>query len=359
MSNKKIKVLLVEDSLLIQNLLSAIITGDNRFELVAIARDGRQAADYVQKFKPDVVSMDVNMPVMDGIESTKYIMENCPLPIVVVSSFSQSTEVELTMRALDAGAATIVQKPFGPGHAKYEQSARLYLNTLKLMSEIKVVRRKARNTSPQPAAETAQMPAAKSFRNRNIEYKIVAIGASAGGPVNLRSILSSLAPDLSVPVVIVQHIDANFAEGFAAWLNQMSNLPVHLVHHETTMKPGHVYMASGDMLLKVCANNAVTVAKNENSRGTVGSVNYLFESVAEVYGKHSIAILLSGMGRDGASEMKRLYDMGAYTIAQDETSSLIFGMPGEALKLGAVREILTPANMVNRINELLDNKEGL
>lgn len=356
MGGKKIRVLLVEDSLVVQTFLSSLITTDSRFELVAIAKDGKQAAEFVRKFAPDVVSMDINMPVMDGIESTKYIMENSPLPIVVVSSFYEPSEIELAMKVLDAGAVTILQKPFGPGHSKYEQTTRTYLNTLKLMSEIKVVRRKAKTTVKAPAP-VAQAPVVMPKRSaQSYSFKVVAIGASAGGPESVRILLSGLPADLSVPVLLVQHIDSNFAEGFVAWLNSSSNLPVHMVTSDMEMLPGHVYMPSGERHLIVKANNIVSVQMADSRNGVVPSVNKLFKSVAEVYGKYAIAVLLSGMGRDGASEMKTLYDQGAYTIAQDEATSLIYGMPGEAVRLGGVKQVLSPVNIINQIVSLVEKR---
>ena len=351
MNLKKIKILIVEDSMVAQKLLQGIILSDERFELVGIAENGIQAVEMVKKHKPDVVSMDIVMPLLDGVEATRKIMQENPLPIVIVSSYDQSTKIETAIKVLDAGAVTILPKPFGPGHPKYLQTARQYLNTLVSMSEIKVVRKKEKlseinnkNLITNNIPETTKIP--------DKEFKILAIGASAGGPEGIRTILSGLPVNFPLPVIIVQHIDSHFAEGFAAWLNTTSKLPVCIPTDGDKIEAGKVYLPPGDHHIMVKENDKITITNDLPYKGIRPSVDLLFKSIAQVYGKNSIAVLLSGMGRDGAVELKNLFDLGAYTMAQDESSSLVFGMPGEAVKLGAVCKLLSPENITIEINKL-------
>lgn len=351
MHNKKIKVLIVEDTLVAQKLLKGLILSDNRFELTGIAENGKQANDFVKKMKPDVVSMDIIMPIMDGVEATRKIMQENPLPIVIVSSFYHSSEVGMLMEVLEAGAVAILPRPYGPGHSKYSQTARQYLNTLKLMSEVKVVRRKEKNI-PKPI-QTSAFNNHLSEKTNTHKFQALAIGASAGGPQGISLILSGLPINFPLPVFIVQHIDYHFAEGFVTWLNTFSKLPVSIAINGEKILPGHVYLPPGDHHLIVTNNRTIAITKDEPIKGLRPSVDLLFKSIAQVYGKNSIAVLLSGMGKDGALELKTLYDIGAYTIAQDEKSCLVFGMPAEAVKIGAVCKLLSPENIIKEINTLI------
>jgi len=351
MNDKKIKVLIVEDSIVAQKLLKILVLSDERFLLVAVAENGKQAIEYVRKFSPDVISMDIQMPVMDGIEATRYIMQNNPVPIVIVSGFYHETEVDMAMKVLEAGAVTIIARPDGPSYPKSIQSAQKYLNTLRIMSQIKVVRRKKQNvTIPAPAkAFLTNTDLTKPIQNQ--KYQVLAIGASAGGPPALSTILAGLPADFALPVLVVQHIDSIFAEGFASWLNSFSKLPVSLAVDKEKILPGHVYIPPGDFHLTV-EDGKIQLYKDPTTKGLCPSVDVLFKSVCKNYGKNAIAVILSGMGKDGAAELKNLFDSGAFTIAQTENSCLVFGMPGEAVKLGAAFKVLSPENITSEIINL-------
>lgn len=352
MKSLRIKVLIVEDSLVAQKLLKTIITSDERFEVVGVAENGKQACEYVENFKPDVVSMDILMPIMDGVEATRKIMQEKPVPIVIVSSYYQSSEVEMAMRVLQAGAVSIISRPYGPGHPKFEQSARQYLNTLKLMSEISVVKRK-KEENAKPALKVETIIKATSNLPKNREFKVLAIGASAGGPEGLSTILSGLPLNFPIPIFIVQHIDGNFADGFAVWLNSSTQLPVSIAVNGEKALPGHVYLPPGNQHLVLNMDGSISTNKDQLVNSARPSVDVLFKSIAQVYGKKTLAVLLSGMGKDGAEGLKNLFDVGAFTLAQDENSCLVYGMPGEAAKRGAVCKLLSPEKIVKEITDLI------
>ncbi len=346
-----VRILIVEDTLTGQGLLKGILAEDPHFEVVGIATDGEQAIDMVAKLSPDVVSMDIYMPKMDGVVATRHIMKQSPVPIVIVSSFYTPDEIKMSFKILEAGALTILPKPCGPGDPQYNHTAKTYRNTLKMMSEIKVGMHKAPGNSP-PKPHVAVLPVLPGGTIRHANYKIVAIGASAGGPLIIQEILAGLPKDFPCPIVIVQHIDANFASGFCDWLNTASNLPVIIARDGETMLPGHVYMPPGDHHLGLHQAGVVSITKDAPERGLRPAVGYLFRHVAEKYGKKSIGILLSGMGADGAMELKKLRDQGAWTIAQDEATSLVHGMPGVAIRMGAACIILSPQEIITEINNL-------
>ncbi|MCK9203558.1 MAG: chemotaxis-specific protein-glutamate methyltransferase CheB [Saccharofermentanaceae bacterium] len=354
---RKIRVLIVEDSKVNQELLKGLLEEDPVFEVIGVVSNGADAVKFVTGNLPDVVSMDIYMPVMDGMEATRKIMQFTPVPIVIVSSFYNTSEVKMSFSILEAGALTILPRPYGPGHLQYQQTARIYRNTLKMMAEVKV---KTIYRSFPPIAKINQQisvfhSTVLSSRSRSAtpsDYKIIAIGASAGGPQVIQFILKELPPSLPVPVLIVQHIDANFAKGFVDWISSFSSLPVHVACHGEMMIPGHVYFPPGDHHLGALSPGVIAVRKKPPEKGLRPAVSFLFREVLAVYGKSAIGILLSGMGSDGAEELKMLYDQGAYTIAQDASSSLVHGMPGEAIRIGGAFRVLSPGEIVAEIIEL-------
>ena len=351
-SKKKIRVLIVDDSLIGRKLLSGILADDPKFEVIGVAENGKMAYDKVVQLNPDVVSMDINMPVMDGIESTRQIMSNFPVPVVIVSSIYRETEIEMAIQELAAGAVTILPKPYGPGHPDYLKYAQKYKNTLKLMSEIKVVRRKFLVSNNNSTSHADVEVCCKEFSSFNKNAKVLAIGSSAGGPEGLKTILSRISANFPLPILLVQHIDPNFTEGFVTWLNSFSSIAVKIAAHGEKIEPGVVYVPPGNKHLKIDLEGRVLLTSEKALSLNRPSIDALFSSLADVYKNNVIAILLSGMGKDGARELKRLKDIGSYTIVQDEESSLVYGMPGEAVKLDAVCRILSPNNIVNQLNNL-------
>ncbi len=348
MEKKIINVLIVEDSLTAQSLLKGILAGDPGFNLLGVAANGAEAVSAVARLKPDVVSMDIYMPVMDGLEATRQIMRQSPVPIVIVSSQYQTNDLAMSFSILKAGALTILPRPVGPTHPDYLQSIRSYRNTLRMMAGIKVLPQRADSGSvTQKSRSETEAKIASSSRTE--KHDIVAIGASAGGPMALQTILNQIPANYPLPILIVQHIDASFAEGFCSWLNTTSGIPVSIARDREKIVPGHAYLPPGDSHLGLISEGIISVNHDPPETNLRPSVNHLFRSVAEVYGNKSITILLSGMGADGAKEMMQLKKCGSFTIAQDESSSLVHGMPGEAIRLGAACMVASPDEIVKQI----------
>jgi two-component system chemotaxis response regulator CheB len=357
MAGKKIRVLIVEDTLVGQGLLKGLLADDPRFDVIGIVGNGKQAVDFISRNPPDVVSMDIYMPVMDGVEATTVIMQKTPVPIAIVSSFYNPSEVQMSFSILEAGALAILSRPFGPGHPQFSETARNYRNTLKMLSVIKVKPLRGRHnaTSPESSSmnRTGAIQGKESSSSRfNVRgTEIIAIGASAGGPQAIQGILKNVSKSINCPVVIVQHIDQNFAVGYCDWLNSVSNIPVHIAGNEENMMAGHAYLPPGDHHLGIVRKGVLAISKGLPEKGLRPAVSFLFRDVLSVYGKSSMAILLSGMGVDGSTELKILHDAGSLTIAQDIQSSLVHGMPGEAIRLGGASLIMAPEEIAFEINK--------
>ncbi len=344
-----INVLIVEDSLTAQSLLKGILAGDPIFNVLEVVSNGRQAVEAVARLKPDVVSMDIYMPVMDGLEATRLIMEKTPVPIVIVSSQYQISDLALSFSILKAGALTILPRPVGPTHPDYLQATRNYRNTLKMMAGIKVTAQRSKQSSIRPAISNETKKDKNSSYSATSVPEIIAIGASAGGPMALQAILTQIPSNFPIPILIVQHIDANFAEGFCNWLNLSSGIPVSIARNREKILPGHAYLPPGNTHLGLLEKGVISVSSDPPESNLRPSVNHLFRDVLQVYGNKSTAVLLSGMGTDGAVEMKHLKEAGACTIAQDELSSLVHGMPGEAIRLGATCIVASLDEIVNQL----------
>jgi two-component system chemotaxis response regulator CheB len=334
-----IEVLVVEDSAVVREFLIYLLEADPEIRVAGTAQDGEEAVAAVERMKPDVITMDINMPKMDGFEATRRIMQTHPRPIVIVSGSWDTREVATTFRALEAGALSVLPRPVGPGHPDHEATTREFVKTVKLMSEVKVVRRWARVRRE----ETVRLaPPTAEIRPTPEETGLVAIGASTGGPLVLQIILSGLAKDFSVPVLIVQHIASGFVQGMVEWLAQTSGFPVHVAIHGERLLPGRAYVAPDGLHLGVDGNGGIALSTGEPENGLRPAVSHLFRSVARAYGAQAIGVLLTGMGKDGAEELKTMKEQGAITIAQDQETSVVHGMPGEAIRLEAATYVLPP-----------------
>jgi two-component system chemotaxis response regulator CheB len=334
-----IRVLVVDDSPVLRELLVQLLESDPQLSVVGTAVNGRQAVEAVQRLQPDVVTMDYHMPTLNGMEATRQIMQTRPVPIVIVSGSSGADETQAAFRLLEAGALAVVAKPRGPGDPAHDADAAHLVKTVKLMAEVKVVRRWAQR---EPVAAPPPTAPALPPRVARGSARGIVIGASTGGPVVLKTILEHLPGRLPVPVLIVQHIAPGFIEGLAQWLGDATGVPVHVAADRQRPEAGHVYLAPEARQMKLAADGSIALVDIGPINGHCPSVSYLFDSAAAVWGAHTVAVLLTGMGRDGAEELKLLRAAGALTLAQDEESSAVHGMPGEAIRIGAATHVLAP-----------------
>lgn len=356
MTDGKIKVLVAEDSTVARMFLVHLLESDPRIRVIGAVGDGQAALDFVRKHKPDVVLMDIHMPRMDGFEATRRIMETQPVPIVICSATASASEVVIAFQAMEAGAIACIEKPLGFEHSGFEATSAQLLETVRLMSEVKVVRRTAR---ARPASLNSATAAPAPPRERPAAHiKVVAIGASTGGPPVLQTIFASLPNDFAVPVLVVQHIAQGFLAGMAEWLAQTTGMRVHIASHGTTPLAGHVYLAPDDFQMGICPEGAIVLTRGEPEEHLRPAVSFLFRTLAQAYGPNALAVLLTGMGKDGAAEMKLLRDQGAITIAQDQESSVVHGMPGAAIALGGATHVLAADKIGEALVALVQLRNG-
>jgi two-component system chemotaxis response regulator CheB len=348
-----IRVLIAEDSAVTREYLVYLLAQDPDLQVVGTARDGLEAVAQAERLKPDVILMDVHMPRLNGYEATRQIMERVPTPIVMISASSSRDEAAMAFRALQAGAVTLVDKPRGPDHPAQAETTRRLLKTVKLMAEVKVVRRWAKDRGQGSGAggqgELTVSRPRTPIPCMDRKIRLIAIGASTGGPQVLAEILGRLPGDIGVPILVVQHITPGFTAGLADWLTQATRLTVKLAQPDEVVRRGTVYLAPDCSQMEITQEGRIHLTEEVVEGGLCPSASYLFQSVAETYGRSAIGVLLTGMGRDGAEGLRRLREAGGLTIAQDEESSIVFGMPGEAIRVGAAEYALSPEQIAELI----------
>ncbi len=343
-----IRVLVAEGSQTLRDFLVNILSAAADIQVIATATDGLHALEAVRRLKPDVVTMGIHMPGMDGLEATRRIMEGHPVPIVIVSGTS-TDHVATTFRAVEAGALAFVPRPLGIGHQDHSASAAELVQMVRLMAEVRVVRRWRK---PQPP-ERRPPPVALVGPSARPETRLVAIGGSTGGPLALQSILAGLPQDFPVPVLAVQHISPGFVQGFVEWLAASSSMPVRVAADGDHPLPGHVYVAPDGAHLGLGRSGNLVLDHAPAEHGQRPAVSFLFRSLAATLGARVVGVLLSGMGADGAVELKQLKDAGAITIAQSKESSVVHGMPGVAIGLGGATHVLAPDEIAATLRELV------
>jgi two-component system chemotaxis response regulator CheB len=348
---KKIKVLIVEDSPSVQDLLIYILTSDPEIEVIGTAYTGKRAIKFMERNKPDIITMDMDMPEMNGMEATRIIMKTKPVPIIIVTASWSPSDVKSTYKATEAGALDIMEKPRGIGHPDHNRMALELVQTVKLMSKVKVVKRWT-ETSREPERVKVSPSIIKPEKIK-ADIKLVAIGASTGGPIAIQKILCLLPKNLPVPILVVQHIAKGFLKGLVEWLSETTGHNVHVAADNENPKQGNVYVAPNGFQMGVKTGGKLVLKKDGTENNLCPSVSYLFRSVAEVFRENAIGVLLTGMGKDGAYELKMMKDHGAVTIAQNKESSVINGMPGTAVKLGAAKYILSPEQIAGTIEQLV------
>lgn len=336
---KTIDLLIVDDSPVARMLLEHMFSADPEIRVIGAVNSGVEAINFIARRKPHVISMDMHMPNMNGFETTRRIMATTPIPIVIVSASYESSMISKAFEAIQLGALAIFEKPYGVNHPDYAQMAKEIVTTVKLMSEIKLVRRLHQSAGLKEKDKTLPL-AIDEFSSREIE--IIAIGASTGGPQALESVLSGLPKDFSIPLVIVQHIALGFLQGMADWLNLTSGPVVSVARQGEQLLAGHAYIAPNGFQMGVTPTPTISLTTSLGKTSFCPSVAYLFQSVAKTFGSKAIGLLLTGMGADGAEDLKLMQKKGAITVAQDEASSVVYGMPAEAVKLKAADYVLPP-----------------
>ncbi|WP_415718382.1 chemotaxis-specific protein-glutamate methyltransferase CheB [Maridesulfovibrio sp.] len=346
-----IKVLIVDDSATVRTMFADLFEREDDFEVVGCAEDGYSALRMVRDLKPDVVTMDVNLPDCDGFRVTRMIMEETPVPIVIVSAVYSASDAEIGFRLIDTGALAFHDKP-GLKNDNFEELMQEIILSARLMSEVKVVKRKSRFRSGREM--NSPFPAAREFSPPSfpVKDKVICIGASTGGPQAIKEILMSLPHEFPAPILIVQHMSSGFTEGMVSWLKNNTGHDVRLAAHGDFLRPGVVYFAPEGFHTELSADKRVLLNDAPNVNEIRPSVSVLFHSAARNLGSSVVGVLLTGMGRDGADGLLEIKRRGGYTIAQDKDSSIVFGMPGEAVKLGAALAVLPIGNIGRHLCKL-------
>jgi len=326
-----IRILVVDDSATARTLLVSILAADPAIQVVGEASDGLEAIALTQKLRPDLITMDLHMPRLDGLEATKEIMITVPTPIVIVSGTTRTREVKDSLDTLRVGALEVVVKPPGPRSPGFVAAAQHLVATVKALSQVKVVRH-WRPPSVQPAVRSTRALVPPGAARR----RIVAIAASTGGPAALRFLLSGLPGDFALPILMVQHITPGFVSGLASWLDSSSPLRVKLAEQGEPLTPHTVFLAPDHRHLGASGHGTVALSSSPPIGGFRPSGTFLFESVGRAFGAGAVAVILTGMGDDGVEGLRMIRRTGGQVIAQDETTSVIFGMPGAAIAAGLV-----------------------
>ncbi|MGH8176129.1 MAG: protein-glutamate methylesterase/protein-glutamine glutaminase [Steroidobacter sp.] len=352
-----IKVLIVDDSALVRKLLTEMLGRDRDIEVVGAAADPYAARERIKQLNPDVVTLDVEMPRMDGITFLENLMRLRPMPVVMVSSLTQQG-ADVTLRALELGAIDFVAKPKIDVAGSLKDYADELIAKVKMAAGARVnvcrsaLRPAPKQIDPRRSAD-AVLPATSARRVLRTTERIVAVGASTGGTEAIRELLAGLPPDAPA-FVISQHIPAAFSKPFAERMNLCSAMSVCEAHDGQYILPGHAYIAPGDRHLLVERDGAryrCRLSDGPHVNRHRPSVDVMFRSVAQNVGPNAIGVILTGMGDDGARGLKEMLDAGAPTIAQDEASSVVWGMPGAAVKLGAAQQVITMHRIATEVLE--------
>jgi two-component system chemotaxis response regulator CheB len=349
-----LNALVVDDSATARALIVAILQSDPGIRVVGEGKDGAEAVELTQKLRPQVITMDLRMPRLDGFEATREIMIAAPTPIVIVTASTERTEVEIAMHALRAGALAVLRKPRGPGSPGFEDEAQKLLATVKAMAQVKVVR----HWRPGPNVagslrEPVRTRGASAPPSPGARCKVVAVATSTGGPAALQRVLGGLPGDFPAPILVVQHITPGFTAGLAAWLNTVCDLQVKVAEPGDLLAPHTVYLAPDDRHLGAAGPAAVALSGAPPLGGFRPSGTFLFESVARAFGPAAVAVILTGMGEDGVAGLRAVRQAGGRVIAQDEKSSVVFGMPGAAVAAGLADQVLALDAISGRLLELV------
>ena len=339
-----IRVVVADDSAAARDLVAAILESDPEIRVVGRAANGAEAVEMAERLRPDLLTMDLHMPVMDGFEAVRQIMSRAPAPILVVSALTRD-DVEMSLRATELGAVMVLPKPSGPLSPRHEEERAELVRMARAMSAVKVVRRWATPRPPTPAAPVlAPGPAAPAAPAR-----LVAVAASTGGPAALQQILAALPASFPAPVLVVQHIARGFVGPLAEWLNATCPLRVRVADDGERPEPGRVYLAPDDAHLTLSPRGTLALSHAEPVGGFRPSASVLFAGVGRSMGRSAVAVILTGMGNDGIEGLRAARAAGVRVLAQDEASSVVYGMPREAAEAGVADEVLPLGTMAGRL----------
>ncbi len=357
---REIRVLIAEDSPTVRWQLTKIINSTSDLRVVGAASNGEQLLTMVEELRPDVISMDIQMPRLDGLEATRQLMSRFPTPVVIVSGLLDG-EVDLAFQALEAGALAVVQKPEGSMSLVVENDERQMhlLKTLRAMAGVRVIRRSTRPFTHSTGGPDA-VPGTSRLQ-RSTRAEIIAVGASAGGPGAVQSLLRALPRSVNVPIVIVQHLPADFMPGLARWLSNSTGWPVRVTSDYEILQSGVVHLLSGESHLEIVRRQGFLIVQkciDPASDRYRPSIDIVFRSIASTCGSTGIGVLLSGMGSDGAKGLLAIRQADGRTFAQDAATAVVFGMPGAALECGAVDEAMPISIMASAIARTVEHREA-
>lgn len=336
-----VQVLVVEDSMTTRRFLVDLINQTPGLMVCGEAYDGVEAVRLTAELFPNVISMDIQMPRMNGVEATQRIMQKFPTPIVVAANGVGQQEVDVAMQALAAGAVAAIPKPSAAPQASKQRTE--YVRMLRYMSKVSVVRRRI---------ELDDLSLAQLAPSPPPQVELVVIGASTGGPGALARVLSSLPADFPVPILVVQHLEAPFVPGFVDWLDRNCDITVRLAEAGAIPVAGEVWVAPGNTHMALQPNGQIVLHSERGEYRHQPAVDVLFDSAVSVCGQYTVGVLLSGMGDDGARGLEQLYNAGAHTIVQDEPTSVVFGMPGAAIDRNAVTSVLPDTHIGPALRKL-------
>jgi two-component system chemotaxis response regulator CheB len=338
----KIRVLVVDDSAFMRKVLNGIISSDPQLDVCGEAKDGREAVEQAEALKPDVISMDINMPRMDGLEATEIVMSKNPRPILIVSSESRDG-AEVTLKALQLGAIDFVAKPSGGIDLDMSSVSEEICRKLKMASKVRVVRTATRvktQESGDPAARAERAPAPPLSQRGLGKVPIVVVACSTGGPATLMKMVPELPQDFPAAVLLVQHMPGNYTGQFAMQLGEVAQVKVKEAEAGEIILPGQLYVCPGACHMRISTTGRIVLEEGPRVSGYRPCADITLESAADYSGPNTVGVVLTGMGNDGAKGVQAVKAAGGHVIAQDESTAVIFGMPQESIKTGAVDEVL-------------------
>ena len=344
-----IRVLIVDPSQVVRQQLARIVASDPELQLAGEVKDGAEAVAFARERRPNLILMSADLPHMDGFEATRSIMIEAPTPIVILSEDLDAHQVELSMHALRAGAVSVQQKPSAAESHRQADLERDLVRTIKAMAQVKLVRR-----WPDRSRRDDEN---KSTNGKiSLPRRVVAIGASTGGPAAVQHILSALPGQFPLPILLVQHIAVGFLSGFVNWLNTESSLKVKIAEQGEALSPRTVYVACDDRHLGIANRATIALSAGPPIGGFRPSATHLFESVAENFGGAAINVILTGMGQDGLRGLQAARARGGYILAQDEESSVVFGMPGSAVNAGLANAVVPLSRIAAHLTDLVEGQ---